>query len=560
MIEFIKTKMGLILCLSSLFIYCLITLPLSLSVVCANENQGFAFTFGQNLLLYHELASGRGPLFVLLYAIVLKIFGFNTYSIIFVHFIGTFLLFSVGLLIYFTVSKILNNNLFAGLAVLFWVFMISTPIGMSDLVVEIRSQYNLNEENLCVFFSLISLFCLVLSASKKIFPFLAGLFAVFSLMSKASGSVLLIATILWFFLLFFLRKEDFKVLRKNIVFYFSGVLISLLIFNFILYMLCDDLFLLWKDYFLLGNYTHDYSVTPKIFLNSLFDFLTRYTHSFSNFILFFIVFLLYIFGLIKGCLKGSNGLAKYWLLVSFWGLGNVCVIMVPRVYQPYYYQLIWASVSVVFSFGLYELFLKKINKRLIRIFICILIFIFFLQRIITVVPAYCKFTNDLRELSISNQPQSFQDPVLSYDHRLAKRPGFLQLADEINLLLPDKAGTFYIFNFNEGGHTGFTPLSYIYAKRAPTTSVDSALLRVNTIVESKLRVLKKELIKRPPDILVISKNNYLSPWQIEIFNPYLKWFGDFTRENYHFETTLDYIQAFDNNKIEIFYIYRKNNI
>ena len=150
-----KNHVGLLLCVSSLFIYFLLQLPLILSVECANENQGFAFTFGQGLLLWHKLPPGRGLLFVLPYAIILKIFGYNTWAILAVHFLETIVLISIGILIYLIVNRTLKNSFYSALAVLLWVIMVSSPIGGSDLKIEIRSHYNLQDECLSVLFSFI---------------------------------------------------------------------------------------------------------------------------------------------------------------------------------------------------------------------------------------------------------------------------------------------------------------------------------------------------------------------------------------------------------------------
>ena len=543
-----KENIGTILFISSLVILFLLNLPLNLSVICANENQGFAFTWGQSFLKWGELACGRGILFVSLYAAVLKIFGFNTYSIIAIHFISTVILISIGILIYLITKKLSESNFLGGLAVLLWVILISTPIGASPLVIEIRSHYNLNEENLCILFSLLAIYCL-LSGGNKL-SFLAGLFSVCSLMSKANGLVICIALLLWFLQLFLFSKKSFKFFVKDIIYCIFGIVVGLIFFNVLLYFLKGDLIPIWKDYFLLGSYTQGYLISLKSFLNAVLNLMTRHTTSTLNFILFFIALSLFIIGIIKSYFR-SNHQSIFWSLISIWGIGNLCAILAPGEYQPYYYQLVWPSIAMVFAIGL-----KNIKKPLIFL-AGLIVFFVFVFRVITAIPAHAHLYRDFSKVSIFNQVQSFQDPVLSYDINTSKRDGYLQLADRINLLLSDKKNTFYIFNFNKSGATGLTPLSYIYAKRYSPTTVDSSLLGVPTILGKKLSVLKRDLTKRKPDILIVSKEIYLKPWQIELMEPFLEWFGIFVQENYSFLTNFNFTHVDIEKKTEQFVVYKK---
>ena len=565
--SFFKNNIGLLLCIVSLILLCLLRMPLNLSVVCANDNQGFAFTFGQGFLLWKELACGRGLLYVLTYAGILKIFGFNTIAIIAVHFLETLVLVLIGTLIYLIIKNILKSDFFSGLSVLFWVIIISTPIGLSDLVVEIRSHYNLNEENLCVLFSLCSILFLTLGSyfnleqssitttKEKLSSVLAGIFAVCSLMSKANGAILLIAIVLWFLQLFLFRKHNFKVLQSRIICFLLSVIFTLTLFNIVLYSLQGDLFSTWKDYFFLGRYTGNHLISLKPLLHSVLMFMTRYTFSVSNFIFFLLALLLFTWGLIKGCLAKHE---IFWSLIGIWGLGNACVIIAPGEYQPYYYQLIWPSMIIIFILGLHKIlsYLKKTNNKLVIYAIAILVFIFFIHRIIVAIPAHYKLFKEFNKESVFNQLQSFQDPVLPYDFKSVDREGVCKAADLINILLPSKNSTFYVFNFNGKGRTGFSPLSYIYAKRYPPTTVDAGLLQVPTIIESKLKVLRTDLIKRPPDMLIISKNIYFEPWQRKLLTPFLGWFSDFVSDNYVFERVFNFTHDIEN-KTETFLIYKR---
>ncbi len=569
MINSVKQKPGLFLCVFSLCVLFFLILPLNLSVICANENQGFAFTWGEALLRWKELACGRGILFVLLYSLVLKVFGFNSYSIVAIHIIETVVLFLIGILIYLIVKQALRNDLYGGLAVLFWVIFVCTPIGMSDLIVELASHYNLNEENLCVLFSLFSLFCLLVSGlfnaeqslmpsiKEKLFSAFAGIFAICSMMSKANGAILLIATLIWFLLNFFIRNEYFKYAIKKTQYYFFGLLGSLLFFNIVLYVLNGDLLTTWRDYFLLGNYTNEHLNSCKLLFANFFYFMTRHTNSISNFILFFFILLLLLFGLIRNFVKRNDlsNISNFWLLISLWGIGNVCAIVAPGTYQPYYYHLIWSVAAILLSFGLYELFLKFSGKKIFLALIILFVIVFFFCRIGVTVPSHYKLTKALNALSVFKQPQSFQDPVLPYVAKTSVRPRIFQLADLVNRLLPDKDSTFYIVDFSQKGFIAFTPLSYIYAKRYPPTSVDAGLLGVPTILKSKLKILQRDLSRRKPEIIILSKTISLQPWQVQDLTPFVQWLTGVIKEEYRYETYVNLLMK--NDQQETFFILRK---
>lgn len=572
MIHFLKNKPGLSICITSLIFLFLLKLPLNLSVVCANENQGFAFTWGQNLLLWQQLAPGRGPLFVFLYAIVLKLFGFNTWAIIAIHFLETIISVLIAIALYLIVSSILKSTIFGGLSVLFWVELVSTPIGASTLPIEIQSHHNLNEENLCVFFSLYSILCLALSnffndkkykTKDRIYSFLAGVLATCSFMSKSSGAILFIALFFWFSQLFFFNNEHFKHLKNRIIFCCFGILLGLILLNIIFYLFHGDLIQAWKDYFLIGMYRSTHLASFKSLFGSFLSFMTRSTYSISNFILFSIALLLFFYGLLNRAFITNKGDVNYlfWTLISIWGLGNICVIIAPGEYQPYYYYLIWPQLAIVFSIGLQRIvpFLSSLSKKM-TVCMIFLICLFFFHRLVISAPAHFKLVEELINVSIFNQLQSFQDPVLPYDRQGVNRPGFLQLADGVNALLPNKDGTLYIFNFDRKmTPSAFTPLTYIYAKRYPPTTVDASLLAIPNIIGSKLKVLKQELISKPPEVLIVSKNIFLEPWQAKYLPDFLEWFSIFVSNNYKFETTFSYQELINVNEITDYFVYRKLN-
>lgn len=530
-----------------LLAYFLVKLPFNLSVLCANENEGFSFNYGQNFLDGNKPTPGRGFLFILAYVIILKIFGFNTYSIIAVHFIQTLIVFLISIIIYLIMKIVIRNDVFSALTVLFWLLFICTPIGQLGQVVEILSHYTLEPEYFIVLFSLLSIFYLLLSfhinekelLGKRLSYFLSLLAGVFSLLSftfKASGAIIALAIICWFvYLLVFFRKEfDFFLVR--ILFYFTGIIFSFVFLNCVLYFISGDLVAYWREYFLIGGYASE----EKNLLNQIFQFMTRNTSSVSNFLLFLFGFLFFFYGLVKCIFQrgNQNYFNLFWPLTSIWGIGSTCAVITPGMYQSYYYHLVWPPLAIVIAMGLYDLHLnfRKTNYRIITFFTLFLFLVYFSHRISITIPAYYKMTSELLNVSIFSQPQSFQDPVQQYSLNKTNRPGYLQICDFINVLLPDKKSTFYILNFNKPGASGLTPLSYIYAKRPPPTSIDSSLIKVNTIIEKKFQVLKDELTRRPPDILIVGKHFYFDVEQQKYMRTSLPWLDNFIRTNYVYET------------------------
>ena len=562
-----KRNSGRALLLFSLFFYVLLKLPSDLAIICPGENEGLSFIYGQNFLLHKDLVIGRGLLFVLAYTFILKIFGFNTYSIIAVHFMQTIIIILSGIAIYLMVKRVVKEELYSGLAVLLWILMLMTPVGASGIITESRSHYALEPEVFCVFFSLYSILCLSLgnyfdtshkskpNAKEKLFLFLAGVLAVCSFMFKASGAVLLIATFFWFLFFLFFRRESFNILTENMTFYLCGALVSLIFFDFILYLLTGDLTKWWRNYFLIGSYNHDYLNSPLLFLKSVYHFMTRYTSSVNNFLLFFLGITFFLAGACR-CFFSRNNMSPFlffWGFISIWGIGNTVAVITPGSYQPYYYHLVWPCLAIVVVLGL-QFLLGKINVSFIRAVVISALLILFAFRVFTVCPAYCKNLRVLLYFNVFNQPQSFEDPVLPYNPATSKRFILLRLADMINQLLPDKDDTFYIFNFSPNGFTSFTPLSYIYAKRYPPTTIDCGLLRVPTIVKDKLIILQQNLSDRPPELLVISEDNYFIKWQMRTFKSFLNWFEKFISTNYKYETKLTYKSP---KRQETFLVYRK---
>ena len=564
--QFIQDKLGLILCISSLMFYFLLKTPFNLSVLGQTDNEGFYFVFGQNLLHFKELGPGRGILFIGLYSLVIKLFGFNAFAIIAIHIIQTVVVLLIGTIIYLIVNKALKNSIYAGLATLIWITLIIAPIGTS-LKYEIMSHFAFEAEYLCVLFSLISILLLILSGvlnleksqqfgtKEKVLSFLSGVFCVFPLMCKPSGGAFLLAMILWFVMVFI--KERLKNIKLVFFNWLAGVLFSFLCFQGLIYLFTKDLFSFWKDNFLIGSYSNNYLFNATQLFQTISGFLFRESKSLSNFILLIIAILLFSWGTLR-CFtpnRNQDSISKFWLFISIWGFGNVCSVIVPGKYEPYYYHLVWAPIAIVLVLGIYETF-SRINKKMFIVALSTLLTIFFIHRISLFIPVYVNFIKQVNKKSIFNQSQSFQDPVLPYEPSIAKRQGGLQLPDAINILLPDKSSTFYILNLHGTGLTCFTPLSYIYAKRTSPTNIISDVLFTQPMIEAKLAKLKQDLINRPPDIFVLSKDVNLPPWLEESMKPFFPWFYGFLQNNYIFTAPFECLFK-SQHRIEYFDVYEK---
>ncbi|MBI3309170.1 MAG: hypothetical protein HYZ79_07345 [Candidatus Melainabacteria bacterium] len=563
-LNFIRNKAGELICVSSLILYLILRLPLNLSVVCANDNQGFAFIFGNGLLKWGELECGRGPIFVLLYALIIKLFGFGTLSIIAVHAVESVIFISLGLLLYFVINKVLNNSLYAGFSVFLWILMISTPLGYSDTIVEIRSHWNLQEECVGVLFALMSLACLLTGGlfdldknCRKLNLILGGIFTVMSFMSKANNGVYLLATLLWILLvLVFSKREQRNYLFKKTLFYFLGLIIASIFFICFVYVFYHDFANYWRDYVLVGSYFAPKLSSVSDWVNGILGVITRNSDYLSNPILFCVVFISVLLGLVQFFMfHNLSKVVLFWLFATIWMTGAVCAIIMPGYYQPYYYHLIWTVAPLLLCLGLYWIDKSFSNKLIVRLLFISLI-LFFLHRFYLVSNSYVKLYEELSPQNIFKQVQSFQDPVIPYDFANVKRDGLLKAADLLNIFIKDKTKTLFIFNFNSPGQTAFSPLTYIYAKRYPPSTVEPALLRVPTIVSAKIKKLKKDLINRMPDYIVVSNEMYLERWQKDELSEFIDWFNNLVNNDYKRIQTLRFTHDVGN-KQEIFFLYQR---
>ena len=181
---------------------------------------------------------------------------------------------------------------------------------------------------------------------------------------------------------------------------------------------------------------------------------------------------------------------------------------------------------------------------------------FFVHRIYISAQGHYRLSKALNILNVYKQPQSFQDPVLPYRAGSNFRTINYQVADLINIFLPNKNSTFYALDLSGKRFSAFNALSYIYAKRGSPTTIDAGLLRVPTIIESKIKILKRDLLSRTPDVFIISKNISLEPWQTKYFQLFLEWVNsDFIKTNYQLKSSFHLYTR--NNQTETFFVYRK---
>ncbi len=558
----IKRKSGLILLISSLLFYCLVKLPFNLSVVCTSSNEGFYFVFSQYLLDTHKFDFIRGPLFIFIYALVVKLFGFGTWSIIAVHFVQTFTVCLIGISLFYLGKIVLKSDFFSGLTVLFFILFQVTPIGGWGLDFEFESAFALECEYFCILFSIWSLICLLNISSgnkSKFLYFLAGIFAAFSFASKASGIIIVIALFCWCIYLFFFQKKHFLNTISNISFFTLGFLMCVLLFSLVLVSLSAEPLSFWKNSFLIGSYSKSYLKSPLDFLSNILKFMTRDTNSFNNFFLFFLTFLSLAWGLVRShILRIKDDFTQmFWTFISIWGIGNIFAVIAPGEYASYYYILVWPAVSIFLSLLLKDLFsfIKIFQMKSVRILICLLISLVFIQRIAVVFPTYLKLAKPNLDLSVFSQPQSFQDPVVfPYSPLPKKRILALWVADLINSQLPDKKDKFYVFNFFDNFPI-FSANLYIYAKRSCQTSILSDHLLVKSILEDRAIKLAKVLIETPPQIIIIPKYLHMSPALRPLIKPFLEWLTLFLEKNYHLSGSFDVITPKKNP--ETCYIYKK---
>lgn len=567
-----KVNKNLMLLFFAFIFYFLIKIPFTLSVLCTNENEGFYFIYGKCFLDWKELVGG--VLFTPIFSFIIKFFGFGAKAIIAVHFLQTLVIILVGILLYFNLARIFSINYLATFAVIFWLVLFLAPYGASGLIQEILNHLTFEAEPIIILYTLCFLLSLINTgifniensnswkANKTGFYFLTGLFSALPLTYKANGIMTLIALVLWIATLFLFEKKLFLQNIKNFSILFFGITCGILLFGYLYYFYnpyCEkDSFLFFKNYFTVGYY-EEFSF-QNVFL-SLKAFMFRYSDSKLNFTLFALFFLISIWNLIKRFILNFKDKKEYlyWILISYLSLGYSIAVILPGKYEPYYYHLIWPFVSMQI-FGFIEEIKSSANIFLKKVFLpcmVILLLLFSLIRIVQSAPLYFGLIKEMEKSFYYNQPISFEDPVNSLNPKRMFRESLLKVSDEVNLLLPDKKSTFYYLNFYNGGITAFTPLTYIYSKRYSPSLVLSGLLQFRPLIELKLQILKKDLIERPPEILIISEMINLHDWQLQYFPSFFEWLKIFLQNNYKYEKTLGpYYITSNSEEAEYFYVYK----
>ena len=176
----LKNRIGWILFIVPLLFYSLCRLPFDFSVLCSSPNEGYYFAHAQYFLNGEKYVYAGGPLFLFLYASILKVFGFGTWSILAIHFIGNLVTILIGILIFLITKKIFQNTFWGGISVLIWVLIQATPIGGWEQAEELKAFFVLEPEYFCILLSLASIYCLLQAIEQKgkwTYPFLTGLLA-----------------------------------------------------------------------------------------------------------------------------------------------------------------------------------------------------------------------------------------------------------------------------------------------------------------------------------------------------------------------------------------------
>lgn len=538
-----KTKSlnkGILILLSSLVFYFFIKIPFNLSVLCASENEGFYLVFGQHFLNTFEVLGGI--LYIPIFSLILKITGFNTWAIIFIHLLHTLLIMLIGTLI-FIITKKLTTPTYGGISSAFWVLSVLTPNNISALSNELLSHMSLEAEIPIALFSLLSILLLIKGGtlipaklSNLKYYFFCGVVSTLPLMFKANGVTFLLALFSWVILSLILER---KTRLKCIFSLIGGVSTGLTIFSLLVYsfrLLKEESFIeCIRNYFFVGYYSQ----------NSFFNFVKSLliqayafsnTSSIINSSFFVFIQLLFITNLVYG-IKTFNSLkGRILSLLGILGLGNSCTIFATGKYEPYYFYLIWFVFAITIGITL-ELINTRYSNKLVRNSLLVLISCFFINKFTVTVPSYMSLMETLNQFSIYNQSQSFNDPISTNDK--SKRAGLLPIADQINSLVPDKNERVYFLNFHADGITGVSASTYIYSKRFSPTTTLSSNLKHKPLIDRKFKILIRDLKKSPPYLIILSSDLNLKDWQKKAFTSFFKWFSVYLNKNYTLNTTIN---------------------
>lgn len=553
-----------VLCFLALlfFFYILFKLPIDLSVIFTTSNEAIYFIYGQFFLDGNGLRSAGGHLFTILYAVVLKLFGFGTGSIIAIHFLHTVTIISIGITIYLLIRRLLNNSFWAGLTTLFWFLFQVTPIGKWGNEYELETSFCLEAEYFCVLTSLLSMYlilCALNSKKTKLLSLSAGLLALSSAYFDTGGAVLFIAIFLLTFYFICFDRVLVNNIKYDLAYFFIGFFLGLLLINLFVFFVNRDISLAFGSFLPGIVYSTDFMQSPGALILRVFDFMTRFSGSISNLLLFSIMFLLIAWCFVRNSLFKENRaeMKLYVPLLSIWSIGNICVVLAPGHYSSYYYILVWPSVAILLVLGLKDLFTHVIPSSMnLKIITLVFMSIFFLYRLFVVMPDYFKMLKRYLDLNIVYQPQSFQDPVLP-GTKNPKRNSILLAADLFNSLLPDKKDTIYLFTFDKYGF--LFPQMYVYAKRLPPTTLLADYLQYPAHLSKISRQLVQDLTNYPPKIFVSPKTLYVNERMIN--NKDLKYVFEeldkFLKKNYHLEAAFN-DRFFPGAELETYQVYERN--
>lgn len=519
--------------------------------MCSSHNEGYYFIYSYHLLEGDFFAALSRPLFILIYGIVVKLFGFGAWSILVIHFLQTVMAVLIGCLIYLILKELISSSLYAWFGCLLWILFLLAPTGDWRGDFEINALFALEAEYFSSFLSLLSIYLMILNINERATNFMVLLFScvcpVLSFMFKGSGAVLIIAYIFWFLYLLIFYKEFILKRKKHLIFFFLGVLGLSVLFIVIASVWYGNIAQFLKGYFLTGSYSREHLSSFVYFLASLIKFVFRYKVSLEqvgNLVLSLFALLGFLWCFFRNSFLGlkekTNSLL--WVLIAIWMVGNAFAVMAPGAYGSYYYILVWPGmciISVLFMRDLFELFKGKIYGRFFCGLVVIIYCCIFSHKLFMLLPFYASAIKTNYHLSFFNQPQSLQDPVLPYDLKKSRRPPVFQVADFLNSFLPDKDDTIYIFNFPKK-HFTFSPNMYVYIKRMPPTKILSDFFSRGEYLEERIKILKADLLNAPPNVILIPKTVPIKKRHIEVLTPFIRWVDLYLASKYNLALTFDY--------------------
>ena len=559
-----EEKIGFYIFVFSIALFLLFTLPCNFSVYCGNANEGLHFIGAQFLLngkkLYIDVVQSRGPLLFLLYAAVLKIFNFTTYSIIAIHLIQRIIMLLICFSIYLLTKMLTNNTLYSGLAAMIWVLLQITVIGGWGTFYELESINALEAEILCEMFSLFSIYFLI-NAIKGRNPFLnsslSGAFTVFSFMSKTNGGVLIIAFFAWCLFLFFFKKKYFLEFKKQINIFMISFFVVSLFFILAIHIHTGGIDKCLEGIFFSGNYNSNYLKSYNSFFSSFLRLITRDTDSISNLFLFLFSLICFLWLLIKNLIIKEKSLTDlFFPLVGLCGIGNIFAVMMSGAYASYYYQLIWGFMAIGFVLILRDILNFCVRPEYLKIAWVVsatVLILFFGIRFYLIFPGVVKYLGCQVSLNAFLQPQSFQDPVKPNHNNIWRSPQTLVYADIINNYLPNKNDTFYVLNYLHG-HQVFGYPIYIYAKRLASSPIAPDQLICYRSLGYLPKKFLKEFKEKPPKIIIIPEDIDIKAWKLNLLLPVIKEIVYFVKENYKIKDTLRFSYQ---SQEYIYYIYEK---